>query len=190
VTRSVAIFGGSFNPPHLAHQMVCLVALETEPVDEVWMVPTYQHAFGKALAPFADRVAMCRLAAAAFGGRVVVSEIEQELGAQEAKKDPVGVSRTFHTLTALGARHPDLAFRLLVGEDILAETHLWHRWDDIVAMAPPIVVGRSGALAGSVFDLPAISSTDVRARIARGETAVPLVSRPVMDYIAGRGLYR
>lgn len=187
MTRAIAIFGGSFNPPHLAHQMMCLVALETGAVDEVWMLPTYRHAFGKTLAPFEDRVAMCELAARVFHGRVVVDPIERELA------EGGGESRTLHTLTALAARHPDAAFRLLVGEDILAEKHLWHRWEDVVRLAPPIVVGRAGAPdadATAGFDLPAISSTDVRARIARGESAVPLVSRPVMDYIAGRGLYR
>lgn len=187
MSRTVAIFGGSFNPPHLAHQMMCLVALETAAVDEVWMLPTYRHAFGKELAPFDDRLEMCRLAARAFGGRVLVDPIERELG---------GESRTYHTLTALAARDPGTAFRLLVGEDILAEKHLWYRWDDVAALAPPIIVGRDGApqspqsATDAGFDLPAISSTDVRARIARGETAVPLVSRAVMDYIAGRGLYR
>ena len=184
MSRTVAIFGGSFNPPHLAHQMVCLVALETAAVDEVWMLPTYRHAFGKELAPFDDRVEMCRIAARAFGGRVLVDPIERELG---------GESRTLHTLTALSTRHPGTAFRLLVGEDILAEKHLWYRWDDVVALAPPLVVGRTGAPQAETdagFDLPAISSTDVRARIARGASPVPLVSRAVSDYIAGRGLYR
>lgn len=187
MSRTVALFGGSFNPPHLAHQMVCLVALETAAVDEVWMLPTYRHAFGKELAPFDDRVEMCRLAAHAFGGGVLVDPIERELAAPGAE------SRTFHTLTALSTRHPGTAFRLLVGEDILAEKHLWYRWDDVVALAPPIVVGRAGAPQSATdagFDLPGISSSDVRARVARGVTAVPLVSRAVMDYIAGRGLYR
>ncbi|HUS63887.1 MAG TPA: nicotinate-nicotinamide nucleotide adenylyltransferase [Kofleriaceae bacterium] len=198
MSRTVAIFGGSFNPPHLAHQMVCLVALETAAVDEVWMLPTYRHAFGKELAPFDDRVEMCRLAARAFGGRVTVDPIERDVAGDGARadKEQAGVSRTFHTLTALAARHPGTAFRLLVGEDILAEKHLWYRWDDVVRLAPPIVVGRDGApqspqsATQTGFDLPGISSSDVRARIARGETAVPLVSRAVMDYIAGRGLYR
>ena len=187
MSRTVAIFGGSFNPPHLAHQMVCLVALETAEIDEVWMLPTYRHAFGKELAPFDDRVEMCRLAARTFGGRVTVDPIERELAGDGTE------SRTFHTLTALSTRHPGTAFRLLVGEDILAEKHLWYRWDDVVALAPPIVVGRAGATQAETdagFDLPAISSTDVRARVARGASAVPLVSRAVSDYIAVRGLYR
>jgi nicotinate-nucleotide adenylyltransferase len=182
--RTVALFGGSFNPPHLAHQMACLVVLETEAVDQLWMVPTYRHAFGKPLAPFDDRVAMCRLATAPFGARVEVCTIERELPGEE--------SRTFRTVSALCERFPALAFRLVVGADILAERSSWYRWDDLCALAPLIVVGRSGA-AGSPdggVELPAISSTEVRARVARGESAVPLVPRSVMDYIDQRGLYR
>ncbi len=188
-TRSIALFGGSFNPPHLAHQMACLVVLETEPVDELWMIPTFRHVFGKELAPFDDRVEMCRRAASPFGERARVSEVERELGGPH--------SRTLDTVNELRRRHPGVAYRLVIGEDILAERDAWYRWDDLVALAPPIVLGRAGR-AGDAADpagwtrieLPDVSSTDVRARIARGESAVPLVPRAVMDYIAGRGLYR
>lgn len=178
------VYGGSFNPPHLAHQMACLAVLETERVDRVLMVPCFRHAFGKELAPYQDRVEMCRLAAALFGGLVEVSLIESELGETE--------NRTYHTLEALRAREPAAAFRLLVGADVLTEKDKWYRWDDVVAMAPLIVVGREGVgeSGAQAFQLPAISSTEVRARIARGESADPLVPRSVLDYIAGRGLYR
>jgi nicotinate-nucleotide adenylyltransferase len=184
--RRIGLFGGSFNPPHIAHQMVCLVVLETEPVDEVWMVPTFRHAFGKPLAPFADRVEMCRRAAAAFGGRVAVSPIESELGGEE--------SRTYRTARALCERHPETSFRLVVGADILGEVASWYRWDDLTRLAPPLVVGRTGVAVPAPgvtgIELPAISSTEVRAILARGHSALPLVPRSVMDYIAGRGLYR
>ena len=39
----VAFFGGSFNTPHVAHQMVCLWVLETQPVDEIVVVPTFKQ---------------------------------------------------------------------------------------------------------------------------------------------------
>jgi nicotinate-nucleotide adenylyltransferase len=184
--REVALFGGSFNPPHLAHQMACLVVLETESVGELWMIPTFHHPFGKSLAAFDDRLEMCRRAARVFGERVLVSDIERELGGAE--------SRTYDTVVELRRRHPGTRFRLVIGEDILAERDAWHRWDDVVALAPPIVLGRAGTAAapGSAarLELPDVSSTEVRERLARGENAVPLVPRAVMDYIAGRGLYR
>jgi nicotinate-nucleotide adenylyltransferase len=193
MTRQIAFFGGSFNPPHVAHQMVCLLVLETCPVDAVWMVPTYRHAFAKDLVDFEDRCRMCELAARALGDRVEVSRIEAEIDQQR--------SRTLDTLQALCERHPDVRFRLIIGADILSETAKWYRWDEVVALAPPIVVGRSGYRAvpehgsGAGFqqldlDLPRVSSTEVRERLSRGQDVLPLLPRVVLDYIAERGLYR
>ncbi|MBT8492317.1 MAG: nicotinate (nicotinamide) nucleotide adenylyltransferase [Deltaproteobacteria bacterium] len=180
---TVALYGGSFNPPHVAHQLLTLLVLETTDIDEVWWVPTHQHAFGKELAPWADRLAMCRLAVERFSDAVRVNEIEAAIA---------GESRTIRTLEALRARHPDHSFRLLVGADILTESHLWYRWDEIVAVAPPLVVAREGhpSPADALPAVPAVSSTEIRERLARGDSAVPLVSRSVMDYIAARELYR
>ena len=78
----VAIFGGSFNPPHAAHQLVALYVLETQPIDELWLVPVFAHPFNKQLAGFDDRVAMCELAVAALGARAKVSRAEAELAAR------------------------------------------------------------------------------------------------------------
>jgi nicotinate-nucleotide adenylyltransferase len=180
---TIALFGGSFNPPHLAHEMICLYVLETEPVDRVLVVPAHQHAFEKQLADFEDRYNMCRLAMAMFGDRVEVSRVEQELG---------GESRTLRTLERLRRDRPRASWRLVIGTDILADTDSWHRWEDVVKLAPPIVVGRGGYRNDSDCPvvIPDFSSTEVRARVARGDDAVPLVSRAVMDYIAERGLYR
>ena len=181
MTRTVGIFGGSFNPPHVAHQMVCLYVLETCEVDEIWAMPTYRHAFAKDLAGFEDRCRMCELAFLVLGERVRVSRLEGELARP--------VSRTLDTLEALSAHHADIRFRVIIGADILTETHKWHRWEDIVAMAPPIVVGRAGQ-GGAGVEMPAISSTEIRRRLASGESVQPLVPRRVTDYIAERGLYR
>ena len=179
---SIAIFGGSFNPPHVAHQMVCLLVLEAYPVDQVWVVPTFHHPFAKSLIDFEHRFAMCQLAMAPFGDRVEVSRIEAELGQAH--------SRTLDTLQALRSRHPEVSFRLVVGADILAERDKWYRWDEIERLAPPIVIGRAGYPSETRFELPAISSTEVRARLAAGQSAAPLVPSRVLEYIADQGLYR
>src|SRR5689334_19214083 len=137
--RKVGLFGGSFNPPHVAHQLVALYVLETL-VDEVWFVPTYAHPFGKALAPYADRVAMCELAAAPLGARAQVSRAEEEL----ARRPEFVASRTLDLVEYLGQKYPDAQLHLVVGTDILGETAKWHRWDDVARAAPPIVIGRAG----------------------------------------------
>lgn len=181
--RTVAIYGGSFNPPHLAHLLAVTVVLATEPVDDVLVVPTFQHPFGKDLAPFEDRVKMCELALG-WLPRVSVSRIEESLG---------GESRTLRTLEHLRAEHPDWSMRLVMGADLLVESPKWFGFDRIAALAPPIVLGRAGVPHPNAPPavLPEISSTDVRAKCkARDFDALaPLVPRAVLAHIKARRLY-
>lgn len=190
----VALFGGSFNPPHVAHQLVALYVLETEPVDELWFVPTFAHPFAKPLADYAHRIAMCERAIAALGPRAQVSRAEEALAAQPG----FVASRTLDLVDHVIAQGH--APRLVVGTDILGEAAKWHRWDDVVARAPLIVVGRSGhALpAGSTqteVAMPEISSTQIRELLARDpsdparDALRGLVPREVLVYIAGHHLY-
>lgn len=186
----IGLFGGSFNPPHVAHQLVALYVLESQAVDEVWLVPTYRHAFGKDLAPFADRLAMCKLAMSPLAPRASVSAIEEEL----AHRPGFVASRTLHLLEALTERHPEHQFRLVIGTDILAEADKWYRWDDVVRLAPPIVIGRAGHLpagaSATEVAMPEVSSTEVRQRLACGKPVDNLLPRRVVRYIDERGLYR
>jgi nicotinate-nucleotide adenylyltransferase len=182
--RSVALLGGSFNPPHVAHLMAAYWALATQDVSEVWLLPTWRHAFGKVLAPFEDRLRMCELAARHVRG-VGVCGAEAEL-----RDDPLA-GRTARTLEHLLAKHPDHRFTLLVGADILPDTDKWYRWDRVQELARVVVVGREGwpPVPGAPT-LPRVSSTEVRARIARGEDVSGLVPRKVLEYVAAHGMYR
>ena len=182
-SETLAVFGGSFNPPHVAHTMVCLWVLETQAVDRVCVVPTYQHAFAKDLAPFEDRCAMTRLAVAPLGDRVFVDEIEATL------ERP---SYTLTTLQTIAARGVDV--RLVIGADILPERDKWWRWPDIETLAPPIVVGRAGhpipPELGPRPPLPAVSSTEIRAHLHAGRDPGGLIATTVAAYIAEKELYR
>src|SRR6478735_3989939 len=93
--RRVAIFGGSFNPPHVAHVLAVVYALSTAPIDEVLVVPVFHHPFSKELASFDERLAMCELALG-WIPRVVVSSVERDLG---------GSSLTLRTVEHLAATH-------------------------------------------------------------------------------------
>jgi nicotinate-nucleotide adenylyltransferase len=179
----IALLGGSFNPPHVAHVMAAWWALATQGVREVWLLPSFRHPFGKQLAPFEDRVAMCRLAVAAVRG-VHVCAAEAELA-----DDPL-CGKTARTLEHLRQKHPDLDFALLVGADILPETGKWHRWDRVNELARVVVVGRAGYEGGAEPRLPAISSSLVRERLGRGEDVSALVPRRVVAYVRERALYR
>lgn len=182
--RHVALLGGSFNPPHVAHLMAAWWALSTQPVDEVWLLPAFAHPFGKALAPFEDRLRMCELAARALRG-VFVCAAEQELAG-----DPL-VGKTARTLEHLHEKHPTYRFSLVVGADVLPDTGKWYRWERVRELAGLIVIGREGypEVAGAPV-LPAISSSAVRAKLAAGEDVSGLVPRKVLEYVRERGLYR
>jgi len=183
----VAVYGGSFDPPHLGHQEVLGVVAKCLEPDAVLVVPTFFHAFGKQSVPFKHRLEMARLAftsdlANTLGEKkpvVRVTDIEQTLG----------MSRSFHTLSALREFYSlDTEFRLVVGADILGETEKWYRWDAVRVLAPPFVVGREGYPGGDTPPLPNYSSTSIRARLAAGEKPQE-VPPAVRDYIRQHRLY-
>ena len=181
--RQTAILGGSFNPPHVAHVMAAYWTLATQGVSEVWMLPCLRHPFGKALAPFEDRVRMCELAAAPLRG-LHVCTAEADLA-----DDPL-VGKTARTLEYLVEKHPDRKFTLVVGADIVADTPKWYRFDRVRELARVIVVGRAGETAFADGPaLPGVSSTEVRERLHRGEDVSALVPTRVLEYVKERGLY-
>jgi nicotinate-nucleotide adenylyltransferase len=176
----VALYGGSFNPPHVAHQLAALYVLETEPVDELWLVPCFKHPFEKALAPFEDRLEMCARAAQALGPRAKVSDVEGKLG---------GESRTLRTVTALQADHPGIELSLIIGADLLRELPSWYGADELQRQVRLIVVGRAGFDGGAGPAMPAVSSSEVRERLAAGRPVEHLLPRSVLDYVRQRKLY-
>lgn len=176
------IYGGSFDPPHLSHQMTCLYLLEGLEADAVWIVPSHTHPFGKQLSAFDIRLRMCRWLAEPFGERAQVLTVERDLG---------GAGRTYDTLVHLKAQYPARQFALAIGADIVADTPKWHRWDDITRLARVVVVGRAGyAHPGTQLELPALASRLLRERARAGDSLVGLVPARVAHFIAQENLYR
>ena len=182
----IAVYGGSFNPPHVVHGEVASWLLGEDLADEVWLIPVYQHAFegihNKRLAPFEERVEWCTVMAADVDPRIKVDQVESTL--------PVP-SFTIDTLTHLQRQHPGHQFRLVVGADVLDQVDSWRNWEGIQAQFSPIVVGRQGHPApdgAPVF--PNISSTEIRARIARGDSLKGMVTPGVAALLAKGGRWR
>jgi len=164
--------------------MAAYWALATQDIAEVWLLPSYKHPFGKALAPFDDRVRMCELASAPIRG-VHVCAAEAELA-----QDPL-VGKTARILEHLVTKHRGLRFSLIIGTDVLTETDKWYRWDRVTELARIIVVGRSGHAAGRENGpiLPAVSSSEIRARLRLGGDVGAWVPRRVLQYLNERRLY-
>jgi nicotinate-nucleotide adenylyltransferase len=178
--REVALFGGSFDPPHCAHVMVASWILACTPCRELWVIPVFEHAFGKIAAPFRTRVAMCRAAFACFGRRVRVLDVEARL------PHP---SFTVQTLRHLASAQPDARFTLVVGSDIPAETARWRDFDAVRRLARLLVVGRDGAADAPGPRFPAVSSTRIRQDLAAGLSVDDRVPRDVLAVVRREGLY-
>ena len=153
---NIAIYGGSFDPPHLGHIMVVSHLLLNDPdVDEVLIVPCFQQT-GKKLTSFKDRLDMC---AVAFGWlpRTRLTAIEEDLG---------GESVTSRLIQALVARSPGDNFRFVMGADLMDHAPKWEGWEVIETLAPPLVIGRAGIAPLAPGDptpiSPVVSSSIVR----------------------------
>jgi len=178
---TVAVFGGSFDPPHLGHVLAATWVLSTASVDALWVIPAYDHAFDKELTPFAHRLKMAELAFAPLR-EVTVSDLEARMG---------GESFTVHTLERLREEHPDDRWRLVIGSDLVEQIPRWHEGHRIEELAELLVVGRGGhGRDGDALLMPEVSSTEVRRRLRAGEPADALVPRAVLDYAREQGLYR
>lgn len=180
--RRTAVYGGSFDPPHVGHVLAVAYALSTGEVDDVLVVPCFQHPFAKSLAPFSLRIEMVEAAMSPLRW-VSVSRVEEELG---------GESRTLRTLQHLVATEPSRSLRLLIGADILADAHKWHGFDEVVRLAPLLVLGRVGFLRDDAPPpvLPDVSSTKVRASVPAGRDLRSLVPARVLEIIRREGLYK
>ena len=157
---TLAVLGGSFDPPHLGHALIPGYVLARGLAERVVVAPCWSHPFAKAMAPFAERLLWTRLALEGQGERVIVSDVEARLAARRG----AGPSYTIELLEALAAEHPGWAVRLVIGSDITARGELarWREGDRIAREFAPIVVPRAGFSPPEACALPEVSSTAVR----------------------------
>jgi nicotinate-nucleotide adenylyltransferase len=204
VAERVGVFGGTFDPIHVAHVVSAVEARRALSLDRVVLVPAGDpwQKRGSVTAPASDRLAMVEAAVEGIAGL--------EVSAIEVERD--GPSYTHQTLEALAA--PDRTLFLVVGADVAATMHSWVGIERLPALATLVVVDRApdpeGVLATSAprhpveeHSLPAawacerltiprldVSSTDLRARAARGWPLDGLVPPGAVRVITERGLYR
>lgn len=198
----LGLFGGSFDPVHRGHLALAASCLEQARLDRVWFVPAAHQPF-KPTGPHAsnaDRVAMLELAAA-DNQAFEISQIEIDRG---------GVSYTIDTLLTIKSLLPEAQLFLLMGADSLIDFPQWRRPTEICEVAMPLVVNRAGESAAnfdplseiisserlaeilaSQVEMPpmAISSSEIRRRVATGGEWEEMVPERVAEYIREHRLY-
>ena len=194
--RRLGVFGGAFDPPHLAHVELARVAIKQLALDALWVIPT-GHAWHKArkLSPAQHRLNMVRLTFESVS-KVVVDD-------RETRRD--GPTYTIDTLRELKTENPLADLFLIIGEDQARSITTWHLWQKVVQSATICVAGREDSSAPASQRLPAnaheggflrlkmplnpVSATAIRARVAQSEPIAALVGEPVARYIAQHHLY-
>lgn len=209
---NLGVFGGTFNPVHLAHLRVAEEVRETLALARVLWVPSGDppHKPRPRVAA-AHRLEMVR--------RATASNPSFEVLDLEVRRD--GPSYSLDTLDALRAAHPNARLWFILGVDALEEIQTWHRPEALFERASFAVVPRPGTaprplaerLGGTLArafrpgphglehpsghvlrEVPvsplAISASDVRRRIARGASVRYLVPEAVVEYIEKHRLYR
>jgi nicotinate-nucleotide adenylyltransferase len=161
------LFGGSFNPVHLGHVRLALIARKALGLDQVWLVPCAASADGKPLAAGTLRMAWLRKAVSGNPG-LKVWDGELRRG---------GVSRTVDTLRELRRLKPKAAWTLLIGADQAKHLETWKEARSLPKLASIAAFRRPGVAADAspgvgVAWIPAptidLSSSLIRERLAKG----------------------
>jgi nicotinate-nucleotide adenylyltransferase len=191
--RKLAVFGGTFDPPHIGHLIAAQDAHVALGLDRVLFIPAASppHKRRPDLSPAALRMAMVE---AAIG-----RDDRFEAGDLELRRN--GPSYTVDTLRELRASAPESALFLLIGADQYRDLHAWREPDAIATLAKLVVLHRAGESYRVVDRAPApyrdvavtridVTSTEVRRRVRAGQPIRYLVPRGVEEIIDREGLYR
>ena len=169
---STPLIGGAFDPPHNGH--VALAAAVRDRFGEPVILVTADPGHKATAAPAEARLALAR---AAFPGYRV-------------ELDPH--ARTVDLLRAGGFEEP----LVVIGADEFRDLPTWKEPEEVLRLArvavatrPGYELDRAGRVESFEIEPLPISSGDLRARIARGETIDGLVPPAVADLIAELGLY-
>jgi len=207
----VGIFGGTFDPIHIAHLRMALEIKQQLHLDEMRLLPCYLPPHRPAPGATAEeRVAMLKIALQDCA-ELVIDE-------RELQRDKP--SYTYDTLCELRAEVGEqVSLCLCMGMDSFVTLDTWHNWDQLLQLAHIVVVARPGWFlpeSGAVADLLnvhrndsdaiaqqaagaivvleqrllAISATDIRTQIRAGNSPQFLVPDGVWSYIRNHQLYQ
>lgn len=162
-----AIFGGTFNPPHIGHYQM-LKALDNRPeIEEIWLMPDRipPHKVCDFLADDSDRIEMCRIIADDFSKvRLCLAEFERE-----------GKSYTYDTVTEFREKYPQREFTFVCGGDMLISFEKWYRYEELMKMLSFTVFRRTDT-DNAEFDRKAAELSDMGMKITVMSETITAVS--------------
>ena len=184
--KKIAIYGGTFDPVHHAHLILAREALETLGLEKVILVPAAISPLKKA-APIASGDMRLKMLQAAI-------ESEEGFAIDDCELRRPPPSWTIDTVLEIRKRETDSEIYLLIGEDNVAALDRWRRFDDLKKMVRFVVLDRTGSQTRRNYQVVLrkidISATDIRKRVAHGQSIRYLVPPAVEEIIQREKLYR
>ncbi|WP_457444648.1 nicotinate-nucleotide adenylyltransferase [Roseateles sp. P5_E4] len=189
----LAIFGGSFDPPHLGHLAFARFALDALAPDRMVWLPAGRQ-WQKP-----DQIMAAAVHRAGMIKRLIAGEPRFVVDERELHRR--GPSFTADTLREFASQNAGTELMFLIGQDQYARLPSWYQVETITTLATLVVVPRAGEAVVTPPGLPAhrlqvlalpeipLSSTAVRDAVARGEDISPMVGAEVASYIASHRLY-
>lgn len=192
-------FGGTFNPPHIAHRKMLEAVCGLVDVEKVLVAPTNIPPHKETPKMFATKEQRLKMA------ELLCENLpKSEVSSIEFTRE--GKSYSFYTLTELIQTYPDLA--MLIGGDMVTSFNTWFNYKGILETSELIVVRRKGIdnkdFDSSVenlrkdggkitvidVDLPEISSTEIRELIFKDMPLDKLVPKNICEYIKENHIFR
>lgn len=191
--KKLGIFGGTFNPPHIAHLLAAESVRDHLKLDKILFVPAAipPHKLKEDIIPAKHRLEMVRLA--------IRGNPSFELSDMEVRRK--GPSYTIDTVRELRRIRPGDDIFFIMGIDLLTDFDTWKEPDKILEECTLVAMNRPGFdLAVVDKDLLArielvnvpsvdISSTNIRRRVKSGRSIKYLVTADVEDYIRRNSIY-
>ena len=181
----IGIFGGSFNPIHNGHIALCKAFLAQCNLDEVWLMVSPQNPL-KINTALLDDEQRFRLAQKAIENEAGIKACDYEFHLPRP-------SYTWNTLQSLTNDYPHCRFTLLIGGDNWACFDRWYRSEDILSNYQIAIYPRSGSKIDakqlppnvSLINTPLfdISSTEIRQRVAAGQTISGMVPESILEEV-------
>jgi nicotinate-nucleotide adenylyltransferase len=130
----IGLFGGTFDPPHLAHLGASLLALKRLKLDRIWWLVTPGN-------PLKNTSGLSSLNARIAEARALTQHPRIDVTGLESV---INTRYTYDTLLWLKARCPGVRFVWIMGADNLRSFHRWQRWRGIAKLVPFVVIDRLG----------------------------------------------
>ena len=182
----LGLYGGTFDPIHHGHLILAREAIESLDLDEVVFIPAALSPHKLSTSPASGELRRDMVAAAIAG--------EPRFTLDDSEIHRAGPSFTIDTVEHTRARRPGAELFYFIGEDNVPALHTWRRIDELRQLVRFVVFGRDGDSGPGEFPRLArridISATDIRSRVARGQSIRYLVPESVRALIEQHHLYQ